>query len=190
MEYISSLDTELFFFINNLHTPWLDVVMFYISKTVAWLPLYAFLLYLIATQFGKKSWIPMLCIALCIICTDQITSSVLKPAFERLRPSHEPALQGKVHIVKEYKGGKFGFASSHAANTFGIAIFVFLLLRKDFRWMESLFVWAFVVSYTRIYLGVHYPGDILAGALVGLFFGWLIFKINLYIQQTVEARKF
>ncbi len=189
MEYIISLDTELFFFLNNLHTPWLDVVIFYLSKTVAWLPLYVFLLYLIITRFGKRSWIPVACIAFCIICTDQITSSIMKPSFERLRPSHEPALQGKVHLVKEYRGGKYGFASSHAANTFGIAFFIFLLLRTHYRWMETLFIWAFIVSYTRIYLGVHYPGDIVVGAVIGLLFGLAIFRLNLYIQQKTDFGK-
>lgn len=187
MEFITKLDTELFFFLNSLHTDWLDVVMYHSSKTAIWIPLYGFLAYLIVKKFGKKSWIPLLCIAVCIICTDRITSGIMKPGFERLRPTHEPAIQTMVHTVKGYKGGQFGFASSHTANTFGIAIFTFLLLRSTYRWMGILFVWAFYVSYTRIYLGVHYPGDILAGIGVGLLCGWVTFKFNAYLVR-VESK--
>jgi undecaprenyl-diphosphatase len=181
MDYIAQLDTELFFFLNGLHAPWLDQVMFYLSQTAVGIPLYVFLTYLVVKQFGKKSWIPLLCIALCILCTDRITSGFMKPAFERLRPSHEPLHMEKVHTVNGYRGGKFGFASSHAANTFGVAMFMFLLLRKYYRWMGWLFAFAALISYTRIYLGVHYPGDIVAGATIGLMFGWIFFRLNNYL---------
>lgn len=185
MEFIGSVDTELFFFLNGLHTPWLDTLIFYLTKTIVWVPLYAVLIYLIIENYKKRSWIPLVCIILCLVCTDRVTSGIMKPYFERLRPTHEPMVQEKVHTVNGYKGGQFGFASSHAANSFGIALLTFMLLRNTYRWMGYMFLWAALFSYTRIYLGVHYPGDIAVGALIGLFFGWLFFKLNTFLDQRV-----
>lgn len=178
MDYIATLDTEVFFFFNRLHTPWLDPVMFYLSKTITSLPLYAVLIFLLFLKFNKTIWIPIVCIILLIASTDQLTSGLMKPTFERLRPSHEPLLKDQVHTVNGYKGGKFGFASSHASNTFGLAMFFFLLFRKSYRWMGLMFGWAMLVSYTRIYLGVHYPGDIIVGAGIGLICGWAFYRLN------------
>lgn len=188
MDYIATLDTEIFFILNGLHTSWLDPIMYYLSKTAASIPLYAVLLYLLVRTFEKSSWVPMVCVVLCIVSTDQVTSGLMKPTFERLRPTHEPLLQTHVHTVNGYKGGKFGFASSHAANTFGVALFLFLLLRKHYRGMGYLFLWATLVSYTRIYLGVHYPGDIVVGALIGLLCGWIFYRLNNYLFQKIQSR--
>ena len=121
--------------------------------------------------------------------TDQFTSGLMKPFFERLRPSHEPALEGMVHMVSGYSGGKYGFASSHAANTFGIAMFLSCLLKVEKPWINWLFLWAALVSYTRIYLGVHYPGDIIVGALIGVAFGWLVFKLYIRTTLLIENRR-
>jgi undecaprenyl-diphosphatase len=169
---LTELDRDLFLLLNGLHTEWLDPVMFWLTKTWVWLPLYAFLLFQVIKNYGKQSWVPLLGIAIVLVLADRITSGVMKPHFERLRPSHEPALQGLVHLVNNYRGGKYGFVSSHAANTFGTAVFFFLLFRKKYTWVSWLFVWAAVMTYTRIYLGVHYPGDIIAGGALGALFGW------------------
>jgi undecaprenyl-diphosphatase len=107
----------------------------------------------------------------------------MKPFFARLRPSHEPGLQNLVHLVNGYKGGLYGFASSHAANTFGTATFVWLALKPFMRWSGLIFIWAVVMTYTRIYLGVHYPGDILVGALFGILIGWLSFEVCSYLMH-------
>ncbi|GCC50643.1 phosphatase PAP2 family protein [Chryseotalea sanaruensis] len=183
METLKELDRDLLIFLNSLHTPWLDPIMFWITKTFFWLPLYLFLLYLIIIKYKKQSWIPLIGIALTILLADQITSGLMKPYFERLRPSREPSLEGILHIVNNYKGGKFGFASGHAANTFGTATFFFLLLRKRYKWIIYLFVWALVMTYTRIYLGVHYPGDILVGGTIGILCGWTGFKVQAYLDK-------
>lgn len=183
METLKELDRDLLIFLNSLHTPWLDPIMFWITKTFFWLPLYLFLLYLIIIKYKKQSWIPLIGIALTILLADQITSGLMKPYFERLRPSREPSLEGILHIVNNYKGGKFGFASGHAANTFGTATFFFLLLRTRYKWITYLFVWALVMTYTRIYLGVHYPGDILVGGTIGILCGWTGFKAQTYLEK-------
>lgn len=178
MEQLLEWDRSLFFFFNGLHTPWLDPVMYYVSKTLTSLPLYLLLLYFIIKFYKKDSWIVLLGIAVAILLADQITSGFMKPFFERFRPSRDPELDGLVHVVNGYRGGKFGFASSHAANTFATAVFMWLLFRMELRWIGLLFVWAVVVSYTRIYLGVHYPGDIVVGGFIGILCGIVAFRLT------------
>ena len=185
LETLIELDKELLLFFNSFHTPWLDPVMFWITKTLFWLPLYLFLLFLIIRNFKKDTWIILIGIAIAILLADQITASLMKPFFERLRPSREPSLQGLVHLVNGYTGGLYGFASSHAANTFATALFFWLLFRDRYRWVWILFVWAVVMTYSRIYLGVHYPGDIFVGMLVGLGSAWTGYKI----QQKIWNKK-
>jgi undecaprenyl-diphosphatase len=188
MDIIVDLDRDLFLYLNNLHTAWLDPIMLWITKTIAWLPLYLFLLFLIIKNYKKQSWIPLLGIAITILLADQITSGFMKPFFERLRPSREPSLEGLVHLVDGYTGGLYGFASSHAANTLGTAIFFFLLFRAKYAWIKWLFLWATLMTYTRIYLGVHYPGDIVVGALIGLACGWGGYSLVKIIKKKIEIR--
>lgn len=183
------LDKEIFLFLNSFHTPWLDPVMLFITETYAWLPLYIFLLYVIFRDLGIEGWIALVGITLTIVLADQVTSSIMKPYFARLRPSQDPALEGLIHIVNGYKGGKYGFASGHAANTFGAATFLYLILGKKHRWALLLFLWAAVVTYSRIYLGVHYPGDIMAGGMVGVLAGAASYGIFRLIRSRVQQRK-
>jgi undecaprenyl-diphosphatase len=187
IETLIELDKQLFLVFNGMHTTWLDPVMQLFSKTVASIPLYAFLLYQLYRSYKQRTWGILLSIGLLILMTDQFTTGLMKPLFERLRPSHEPSLHGLVHLVDGYVGGNYGFASSHAANTFGVAMVLSCLLRREKPWIKWLFLWAAFVSYTRIYLGLHYPGDIIVGALVGVLFGWLVFK--LYIQTGIFVQK-
>jgi len=189
IDHLIELDEQLFLILNRMHDSWMDPVMWLFSKTGASIPVYVFLLFHIYRVYKEKTWGILLAVALLILMTDQFTSALMKPFFERLRPSHEPALNGMVHIVNGYSGGNYGFASSHAANTFGIAMFLSCLLRKGKPWINWLFLWAAFVSYTRIYLGVHYPGDILVGALIGILFGWLVFKLYLRIIILIERRR-
>jgi undecaprenyl-diphosphatase len=177
IDQLMEWDKELFLYLNSFHTPWLDPVMLLITETLVWLPLYIFLLYLVVHHHPKNWWIVLIAIAITILLADQITSTLMKPYFARLRPSRDPALEALVHIVGDYRGGKFGFASSHAANTFGLATFFFLLMGKVRHWMWVLFLWAAVITYSRIYLGVHYPGDIVIGSLIGMLAGLASFKL-------------
>src|SRR5688572_21097640 len=141
-DFLLELDKELFLFLNNLHTPWLDPIMLGVSKTIFWLPLYGFLLYFIIKYYKKDTWIILIGIVLAIFLSDQITSSLMKPFFMRLRPSRDPLLEGMVHIVNGYRGGIYGFASSHAANTFAISVFMWLALKTHSRLIILLFGWA------------------------------------------------
>jgi undecaprenyl-diphosphatase len=168
IEEIIELDKRLFLYLNSLNTPWLDTIMLVITQTYVWVPLYLFLLFFILKDFRNDTWAPVVGIVLAIVFADQITSGLMKPIFERLRPSHDPSLDGLVHTVDGYRGGMYGFASSHAANTFTVATFFTLLFIQKRKWIIALFPWAIIISYTRIYLGVHFPGDIIAGWSIGL----------------------
>ena len=189
IDQLIALDKELFLFLNGLHTPWLDPVMRLITETLFWLPFYIFLLFHIVKQHKVMSLVILLGITLTILLSDQITTGTMKPYFTRLRPSHEPSLEGLVHLVNGYKGAVYGFASSHAANTFGTAMFLYLLFRTTKPWIVWLFPWAALVSYTRIYLGVHYPADIVAGAAVGILCGWISFILYKMLRERIEKKK-
>lgn len=175
-------------YLNGLHTPWLDPIMLFITETLSWLPLHLFLLYLIFKDHQKKGWLVLIGLVITIVLADQVTSTLMKPYFGRFRPAHEPSLQSLVHIVNGYRGGKFGFASSHAANTFGTATFLFLLFGKTRKWIVMLFLWAAVVTYSRIYLGVHYPGDILVGSLVGMLSAVAGFWLYRWLKKIYDDR--
>jgi undecaprenyl-diphosphatase len=189
IDQLIEYDKELLRFLNGFHTPWLDPVMLVLTETITWLPLFVFLVYLVIKEYKKECWILLLGIALTILLADQITASIMKPYFGRLRPSREPTLEGLIHLVQGYTGGQFGFASSHAANSFGAATFFFLAFGSTKRWIVWLFAWAAVLTYTRIYLGVHYPGDILVGGLVGMICGWVGFKFSDWLARWHKNRR-
>ena len=129
-------------------------------------------------QYGKRCWWVFLAVALVVLCTDQLASQVCKPVFQRLRPCFNPDFQDLIHLPKGMAGGQYGFVSSHAANTFGVAVFLTPVLKRFRPWTAIvLFVWAFVSSYSRIYIGYHYPGDILCGALIGVLVGLILWKV-------------
>lgn len=188
---IMDLDRRLLVWLNSFHADWLDPIMYYTSQTLFWLPLYLFLVWFIVKDFKKEWWIPMIGILVTILLADQITASVMKPYFARLRPSQEPSLQGIIHLVKDYNGeiytgGLYGFASSHAANTFATATFFALVFRSRHRWINWLFLWAAAMTYTRIYLGAHYPGDILVGMMVGVLSALVGFKFHQATMRKVK----
>jgi undecaprenyl-diphosphatase len=110
----------------------------------------------------------------------------MKPYFGRLRPSHDPALDGLVHIVNDYRGGLYSFASSHAANAFGVSFFLWLTVRKSLGWIWIMFIWATIFSYSRIYLGVHYPADIVVGALLGCTIAFMISELISIVKSRIS----
>jgi undecaprenyl-diphosphatase len=179
MTKIMEWDRELFLWLNGFHTPWLDDVMYLMTKTIFWLPLYLLLLYVIFKNYRVDGLFILIGLGVAIALANTITSELMKPYFARLRPSHEPTLDKLIHIINGYRGGQYGFASSHAANTFASAVMLWLVFKKTYRWFGLIFLWAVLATYTRIYLGVHYPGDIIIGLFIGGAcgcLGFLIFK--------------
>ncbi len=159
--------------------------MLFLSGKYEWIPLYAWLLYLLIRKFKKESMWIIIGVIATVVLTDQISVKLFKEVFERLRPCHEESIAHLVHVVRKC-GGQFGFVSSHACNTFGVAAICGLFLRKHYSWiLWALLGWALIVSYSRIYLGVHYPGDIICGGLLGFFIGWLIFRTtNVFVERN------
>jgi len=169
-ETLISIDRAIFLFLNGLHGTVLDPVMYWGSASLTWLPLYVWLLYIVIRKYRWQTiWI-LLFIALAVTISDQL-ANVVKTWVARPRPTHVAGLQ--VHTVYGYTGGAWGFWSSHASNTMAIAVFLIRFLKGQFRYFSCfILAWAVFMSYTRIYLGVHYPGDIMAGWLAGSLIGW------------------
>ena len=178
MNTLSTIDSDLFLFLNGLHVDWLDGVMIAITRMWVWLPLYLLLIYWTVRQYGKRFWWIILVVGLVVLCSDQLASHVCKPLFQRLRPCYNIDFQDLIYLPKGLAGGKFGFVSSHAANTFAVAAFLMPALRRYRPWPAIvLYLWAFLSSYSRIYIGFHYPGDILCGALLGILVGWFLWTL-------------
>jgi len=168
-------DENLFRIINESHTAFLDNFMQFLSDKFVWIPLYAALIYLLYRTKPQAIKAALFYVILAVIWADQISSSVLKPFVKRLRPSHVAEFKSWIHLPNG-EGGLYGFCSSHAANAFAVACCIFLLTKNKSIGI-SLFIWAALVSYSRIYLGVHYPLDVITGAFVGISGAWILKKL-------------
>ena len=172
------VDTNIFFPINRMHNMYFDYFMSAYSGKWVWIPMYAAIWYVMLRNFHwKVTLFCMIGLALTITFADQACATWIRPFVERMRPSNlNIPFSEMVHIVNNHRGGRYGFPSCHAANTFGLAFFLFFLFSK--RWL-TLFnmAWELLTSYSREYLGVHYPGDLLAGTIVGLIGAWLIYRL-------------
>lgn len=178
MEALGTLDERFFLFLNGLHTDWMDKVMIAVTQMWVWLPLYLLMVYWTVKQYGKRCWWIFIALGIVVLCSDQLSAHVCKPLFQRLRPCYNVDLQDLIYLPKGMAGGKYGFVSSHAANTFAIAAFMTAALRKNRAWVGIvLYLWAFISSYSRIYLGFHYPGDIFCGAVLGILVGLIFWKV-------------
>jgi len=195
IETLDTFDKEFLLWLNGFHTPFWDTIMWLFSSAPFWIPFYLILLFVILKSINQnwpqqnyKQWIGVIVsISVAILLADQISSGFFKPFFERLRPSHSPELEGLVHLLSDpngniYKGGMYGFVSSHAANSFAIAIFAGYLIKTKNAWI-GLILWASLVSYSRIYLGVHYPGDIIGGTIIGVLSGFVAAKLYFFIEE-------
>jgi undecaprenyl-diphosphatase len=175
IEVLKELDLSLFLFLNSLHTTILNPVMVFLSGQLIWIPLVGFFLFTAWKQLDRKSaWIFVLFLALTIIASDVSSSYIMKNIFTRLRPCRDPELIPLIYQFGQRCGGRFGFASSHAANAFALVSLTLTALRLKSSYRHLLWLAPLIVSYSRIYLGVHYPGDILVGGMIGIMWGLLL----------------
>ena len=186
-EQLINLDKQLLLAMNGSDSLFWDGVMLVYTSTIIWIPLALALIYLLIKNNNLMNFIVLLVMcAIVIALTDGITSTICKPLFARFRPTHDPEIMYLVDVVDNYRAYKYGFMSSHAANSFGIAVFVMLLVKNKLLSI-SLILWALINCYSRIYLGVHYPGDIICGAVTGILSGVLVYKLYSYIREKMRS---
>lgn len=185
--WLSDIDARLLLIVNGAHSPFFDAVMWCISGRWIWLPFYAVLAYLLFRRMSwKRASICLVTIGLIILAADQTCATLIRPEIGRLRPANlNNPLSSFVHVVNGYRGGGYGFPSCHAANTFALAVFMSLVIRH--KWFTvMMFSWAFIVSYSRMYLGVHYFGDLFCGATIGSLFAVLFYYLQNYLFKRLN----
>jgi undecaprenyl-diphosphatase len=188
IESLKDIDTSLFLFLNGLHNHFFDVIMYWVAGKYTWIPFYLLLLYFVGKKFRSQIWYILLAVGVLITISDQLSVHLFKEVFLRYRPCHNLNIQDQVHMVGSC-GGQYGFISSHASNTFALAIFLSLLFRQNARrFFYVLIPWAMLVCYSRIYNGVHYPADVIAGAMFGSLLGCIIYFIyNYFINKKFKT---
>lgn len=176
MHELSELDKNITLFINGSHSLMWDYVIYTATQTLTWIPVGLILLYIVYRQGGMRCLLMVLgMILLGILISDQLSSSIVKPIVKRFRPTQDPQIMYLVDVVNNYRGGRYGFFSAHASNTFTVALFLTLLFRH--RMAGCLLVsWSLLNSYTRVYLGVHYFGDVVVGTAIGAVVGWGLYR--------------
>lgn len=181
LEKLKVFDTNLFVYLNSLGSETYDGFWLFITKQTNWIPFFLLLLYLILKKIGtRQTLFLLLFVAVLVAFTDQ-TTNLFKNGFQRLRPCNNPEINSFIRIVQVRKS--FSFFSGHAANTMAVATFLYLILKRHFKYFGLLFLWPLVFAYSRIYLGLHYPIDIICGYLCGLILGFLMCKIYKIAQK-------
>ncbi len=189
LEQILEFDQQVFLLLNSWHSGVADFLMYWLSNKPVWIPLYVFLIFLVIKAYRRKAIVVLLMVVLLITISDQVSVHLFKNVFLRLRPCHEPSLQGMVRAI-DGCGGKYGFISSHASNSFALAVFMVLAIGRRYHpYILLMLVWAAGVCYSRIYLGAHYPGDVLAGAVVGSIEAAFVYFLMKYVLGQINKRQ-
>lgn len=182
IDYLMDIDADALLAVNGLHDLFQDAFWWFMTAKWSSALLVLALLWILLRQNRRHALLVLAMLVLAVLMADQVSSGLIKHLVERLRPTHDPSLESMVHVINGYRGGLYGFVSSHAANFFAVSTFLSLVMRQ--RWVAfSLFTWALLQCYSRMYLGVHYPGDILGGIVVGVLAGWLVWCIMRWIQH-------
>ena len=171
---ILDIDKSATLAINGCHSFFFDNFFYIYTQTWTWIPAVVLLLVWMWRKWGISFLYVVGGIAMCLLLSDQISSSLLKPLVARLRPTHNPEIADLIHIVNGYRGGLYGFVSSHAANAFAFVIFTSCIIRNRY-YVLGITIWALLTAYSRVYLGVHYVGDVVCGAVLGILVGLLIY---------------
>ncbi len=190
LEILISLDERIFLFFNGMHNEFWNHFMPLFTSKFTWIPMYLTILFILYRKYSwKVATIYMLALGLTILLADQICATYIRPYVERLRPSNlENEISSLTYIVNGYRGGRYGFPSCHAANSFALATFMNLITRHR-RFIWFIFIWALINSYTRLYLGVHYPGDLLIGGTIGAMIGFGIYHAVSYIISHMDSNE-
>lgn len=195
IHYLEQIDTAILLFINGMHCALFDYFMVLVSNRFTWIPFYAAFIFVMIKNFHWKVTVTtILAVALLVLLCDQTASGLIKPLVGRLRPSNlDNSISSMVHVVDGYRGGRYGFPSSHSANSWGVAIFAMYLVRNR-KLSIFLALWATLVTYSRAYLGVHYPGDLLVGILIGFVMASIVFYAynrwaRSYTQEFLDGKK-
>lgn len=195
IHYLEQIDTAILLFINGMHCALFDYFMVLVSNRFTWIPFYAAFIFVMIKNFHWKVTVTtILAVALLVLLCDQTASGLIKPLVGRLRPSNlDNSISSMVHVVDGYRGGRYGFPSSHSANSWGVAIFAMYLVRNR-KLSIFLALWATLVTYSRAYLGVHYPGDLLVGVLIGFVMASIVFYAynrwaRSYTQEFLDGKK-
>ena len=187
MEEIIQFDKHLLLMVNGSDSLFLDSLILTLTNALTWIPLYVGLLYMVIRSNPTVRDVVLILAAAgcCVLLAGAVDDGLLKPTVARWRPTHDPEIGSLVDVVNNYRGGNYGFFSAHAANTFSIAVFFSLLVRQR---LLTIFLvcWSLINCYTRLYLGVHYPGDILVGLCWGGFVGWLVYQV--YCRITIPVK--
>ena len=181
IEYLNDIDADALLAVNGLHDVFQDAFWWLLTAKWSSALLLLALLWILLHQNRRHALLVLAMLVLSVVFADQVSSGLIKHLVERLRPTHDPSLESMVHVINGYRGGLYGFVSSHAANSCALAMFVSLVMRHRLVTI-SMFTWTLLQCYSRMYLGVHYPGDIIGGLVVGLLAGWLVWQLMRWIE--------